>query len=249
MGPLGGLRIVVTRAREQAEELAAPLRQRGAEVILLPMIAIAAPEHPEAVRATAAHLDDYDWLVFTSANAVRALASETPHAPQRARIAVVGASTRKAAEELGWRVDLVPDEFVAESLAQELAREGVAGKSVLLPKAAVTREVLTRELRALGARVDVLEVYRNIVPEEASLMVNEIFREPFPDWVTFASSSAVENTVRVAGTGALMKLKIASIGPITSKTIRKHGLAVAADASQHDVEGLIEAITRSESEP
>lgn len=244
MSSLQGLRIVVTRAIHQAGELAAPLRALGAEVILLPLIGIGPPLDPEPVRRAVERIDEYDWIIFTSANAVAAFASELNGSPAnlRARIGTVGAGTRKAAEQRGFVVSVTPDEYVAESLVAALSTEDMIGHRILIPSAAVTRDVVPRELGMRGAKVDAVEVYRNVVPTEAAEKAALVFREPFPDWVTFASSSAVDNLVRLIGVEPLCRTKIASIGPITSDTVRKHGLTVAAEAKQHSVEGMIAAM-------
>ena len=116
------------------------------------------------------------------------------------------------------------------------------GKRVLIPSAAVTREVVPAALQKLGARVEVVEAYRNVIPAGAAELVKKIFRDPLPDWVTFASSSAVDNTVELAGLAPLQRMKIASIGPVTTETLRRHGLQPAVEANPHSIEGLVTAI-------
>jgi uroporphyrinogen III methyltransferase/synthase len=241
---LNRLRIVVTRAAHQAEELAAPLRELGAEVILLPVIAIAPPLDPEPLRRGAHQCSDYDWIIFTSANAVAAFVAELPVAPGdlRARVAAVGAATREAAEQQGFRVTITPGKYVAESLVAAFAQEDLRGRRILVPSAAVTRDVVVAELRNRGAQVDSVVAYRNVIPADAAQRSCQIFQPPYPDWVIFASSSAVENLVKLVGAGALSPVRIASIGPITSQTVRAHGLTVHAEAQVHSVEGLVEAV-------
>ncbi len=244
MCSLAGMRIVVTRATHQAEELATPLRDLGAEVILAPVIGIAAPADPAPLREAAAQCDQYDWLIFTSANAVTAFAAELPqpHTSCRARVAAIGSATREAAERSGFAVAVVPPGYVAESLAESLGSQDLTGQRMLIPSAAVTRDIVPQALRKLGARVERVEAYRNVIPSGAEERLAEVFRDPYPDWVTFASSSAAENTCNLAGCEALQKVKIASIGPITSATVRNLGLTVAAEARVHTAAGLVEAI-------
>ena len=244
MRTLEGLRVVVTRATHQVEELAQPLRELGAEVILLPAIAIEPPSDPEPLRRAAAEANNYDWIIFASANAIRAFVAELPFSPAQcgARVATVGSATRRIAEEQGFSVSVVPEQYVAESLVAALGMENLDGRRVLIPSAAVTRDVVARELRGLGARVNVVEAYRNVVPAGAAERAAEIFSEPYPDWVTFASSSAVENLARLVSPDVLQRVKIASIGPITSETVRARGLRVAAEASKHTAKGLAVAI-------
>jgi uroporphyrinogen-III synthase len=247
MNGVQGKRVVVTRARHQAEELARPLRELGAQVILLPAIEIAPPSDAGPLKEAAADIDRYDWIVFGSANAVSSLASCLSNASRpRARIAAVGDATRKAAEELGWHVDVVPSRFVAESLVEAISEGELRGRRVLLPAAAVTRGVIPQALSDRGATVDVVETYRNRIPQELPAQARELFAsDPFRDWVTFASSSAVSNLVACVGAATLKAARLASIGPITSATIREYGLAVHAEPAEHTAAALVEAMRQS----
>ena len=193
MAPLSGLRIVVTRAAHQAEELAKPLREQGAIPILLPVIDIAAPADSKPLNQALAQIESYDWIIFTSTNAVRAISTQRT----QARVATVGAATREFAQQLGWKVDVTPQTYVAESLVEALGAQEIKGKRILIPSAAVTRDTVRAGLAERGAVVDVVEAYRNVIPPEATLQASEVFRLPFPDWVTFASSSAVDNLLRL----------------------------------------------------
>ncbi len=236
----------MTRATHQAEELAAPLRELGAEVLLAPAIGIAPPSDPAPLREAAAQCDDYSWIIFTSVNAVEAFATELPLPRScRARCAAIGAATREAAEKNGLSVSVVPAEYVAESLVEALGAENLKGQRVLIPSAAVTRDIVPGALRALGANVEVVEAYRNVIPPGAEVRAAEVFRKPWPDWVTFTSSSAVRNTVALAGVEAIAQMRIASIGRVTSHSIREHGLSIAAEAQQPGIEELAKAICDS----
>ena len=243
MQPLAGVRVVVTRAAHQAEELAEPLRALGADVLLLPTIAIAPPENPAPLREAATHCYQYDWIIFTSVNAVEAFAAELPQARHcRAHIATVGAATAQAAERCGFIVSLTPEKYIAESLVEAFLQENLKNCCILIPSAAVTRDVVPRELRKLGAQVDVVEAYRNILPPETAQRAASIFQKPYPDWVLFASSSAVENLVALIGPEPLRNVSIGTIGPATSQTVVKAGLTVAIEATVHSIPGLIEAV-------
>ncbi len=132
---------------------------------------------------------------------------------------------------------------MAESLVKAFASEPLAGARILQPSAAVTRDIVPHALQERGAQVEVVEAYRNIIPEGARERMAKVLRDPFPDWITFASPSAVDNAVALAGEPALRHTKIASIGPVTSDAVRKHGLKVAAEAEPHTVEGLVAALT------
>ncbi|MGH9581769.1 MAG: uroporphyrinogen-III synthase, partial [Bryobacteraceae bacterium] len=210
MRKLEGMRVVVTRAAHQAEELARPLRALGAEAILVPVIGIAPPAElgPLKEAAARAAAGGYDWIVFTSANAVAAFAGYVADPRSLAgRIAAIGAATGHAAQEHGFRVSLVPDQYIAESLVAALGVKNLRGRRILIPSAPGAREVLPAGLRERGAQVDVVEAYRNILPDEAKLRAPSVFREPFPDWVMFASSSAVSNLARIVGAEVLERIK------------------------------------------
>ncbi|HEY7304219.1 MAG TPA: uroporphyrinogen-III synthase [Bryobacteraceae bacterium] len=246
MRPLEGVRVVVTRAVHQAEELAGPLRDLGAKVILAPVIGIAPPADATPLHDAARRADDYDWIIFTSANAVEAFATllSAPPAGCQARIAVIGAATRESAEQHGFSVALIPERYVAESLVETFAATDLNERRILIPSAAVTRDLIPDELRKRGAHVDVVEAYRNVLPPEAAEHAVAVFREPYPHWVTFASSSAVGNLVQLVGVAQVSPVKIATIGPVTSETVRKHGLEVAVEAEIHSIEGLVRAIRK-----
>jgi uroporphyrinogen III methyltransferase/synthase len=221
------------------------LEELGAEVLLLPVIEIQPPADPGPLDRAIACLDTYDWLIFTSANGVHSFVEHlTDIRFLRAKICAIGPATAVAVEALHIKVDRVPKEYVAESLLEELASDDLAGKRVLLPRAAVARDLVPVELTRRGAIVDVVEAYRTGVPEDAATHAREILARN-PTWITFTSSSTVKNFVAAAGGGVLDGVKIASIGPITSATARELGLTVDVEADPHIVPGLVAAIRRS----
>lgn len=241
---LAGRRIVITRARAQAAGLADKLAALGAEVIEFPTIEIQPPEDPQPLERAAASVSEYDWIIFTSANGVRAFMDRSPELSAFAgRVCAIGPATRRAAETAGLRVDVVPDEYVAESLVAAFSGEEIAGKRILLPRAAVARDVVPDELRARGAQVDVVEAYRTVVPEGAPALARRVFgADRKPDWITFTSSSTVTNFVKAAGVEALGGVRVASIGPVTSATARGLGIAVTVEAEEFTSSGLVAAI-------
>jgi uroporphyrinogen III methyltransferase/synthase len=240
--PLFGQKIVVTRAAEQAGAFAARLHELGAHVIEWPTIAIEPAADYAPLDQAIAHLESYDWLIFTSVNGVRFFFDRLDRSPRdlrslRARLCAIGPATRHALEQLHLKVDLTPAQYVAESLLEALAGSEIAGKRFLLPRAAVARDVIPNQLREQGAHVDVVEAYRTVMPDHA--------RDPLPatpDWITFTSSSTVRNFIEAQGAGALAGVRIASIGPITTQTIREFGLEVAAEARPYTVDGLLSAL-------
>jgi uroporphyrinogen III methyltransferase/synthase len=245
--PLFGKRIVVTRAQEQAGALASRLRALGADAIELPAIEIRPADDYSALDAAIARLESYDWLIFTSANGVRFFLERLDCSPRdvraiRARIAAIGPATKAALEALHLKVDRIGGEFVAESLLEAFAADDLTGKRILLARAAVARETLPLGLRARGAQVDVATAYRTAAPANLGAAGREML--PQSDWITFTSSSTVENLVAAVGADALAGIRVASIGPVTSATARKLGVAVTVEAAQFDEDGLISAIIK-----
>jgi uroporphyrinogen III methyltransferase / synthase len=238
--PLFGRRIVVTRAREQASDLAARLRALGAQPIEVPTIRIGAPaDAGEALRKAAAALaaGEYTWVVFTSPRAVEQVMPLLRDARVLAGtgVAAIGPGTAAALRSRGVAADVVPSEYVAESLLEALPAG--AGR-VLLPRAAVARDVLPDGLRARGWEVDVVEAYRTEpeVPSDAARAAAAA-----ADAITFTSSSTVTNYLAVAGRDAVPAL-VACIGPVTAATARSAGLAVDLVADTHTIAGLVAAL-------
>jgi uroporphyrinogen III methyltransferase/synthase len=246
--PLFGQRIVVTRAREQAAAMVEPLRQLGAEAIELPTIAIEPPADYGALDAAIGGLPSYDWLIFTSVNGVRcfrdrlALSAFDTRAI-RGKLCAIGPATRDALAELNLKVDVVAKEYVAEGLLAALSGYEMSGASVLIARAAVARDTLPVELGKRGARVDVVEAYLTVAPVDLAGKVAAVMARQ-PDWITFTSSSTVTNFFG-AGVGISDDVKVASIGPITSATLRKFGVEPAVEASEYTVDGIIAAICKT----
>jgi uroporphyrinogen III methyltransferase/synthase len=245
--PLFGKRIVITRDRRQGAELADPLEDLGAEVIALPAIEIRPPEDTEPLDQAIARLRTYDWLIFTSANGVRYFMDRLDASPRDLRamnslkICCIGPGTAAAVNALHLKVDLIPEEYVAESLVKAFTEEHLSGRRILLPRAAVARDVVPKELEKRGASVEVVEAYRTVAPTNLIERAAEVLARK-PHWILFGSSSAVKNLTHAAEAEALQGVKIASIGPVTSETVRDRGLEVDAEANPHTMEGLIAAL-------
>ncbi len=252
--PLEGKRIVVTRARSQASSLVIALSGLGAEVIELPTIEIVALESYELLDAALRGIARYQWLIVTSANSVRVLAERMAalglsiSAFTAVRKAAVGSATADALREWGTEVDVVPEQYVAESLVACLG-ERLSGSHVLLARASVARDVIPDELRRSGAIVDVIDAYKTIIPAGAVERVRQVFLDTsrLPDAVTFTSSSTVKNFFTLfqsAGfSGIPAGVVSLSIGPVTSRTLREYGWEPAVEAEPHDVAGLLTAVT------
>jgi uroporphyrinogen-III synthase len=249
---LAGLRVLVGRARHQASALSAGLRKQGAEVLEIPFIEIRKPRSYNALDLALRHLSDYDWLILTSVNGVEAVWERLGKLRLRGKhlrhlkIAAIGPATRQAIENHGLPVHLMPEEYVAESVVASL-RPKVLGKRILLARAKLARDVIPRELRKAGARVDVVEAYETLVPKTSLGRLRAVLRDGRnrPHVITFTSSSTVRNFLALLGgrdRRQLKGVKLASIGPVTSSTLRDLGLPVDIEARRYTIPGLVEAI-------
>jgi uroporphyrinogen-III synthase len=253
--PLAGRTILVTRARHQAGQLSEKLRALGAEVVEIPAIEIVPPASYAELDEALMNLSQYQWLIVTSANGVEALRARMLELEvgvgdfRHVKIAAVGSATEWALVELGLKAAVTPQEYVAESLVEALG-DLVDGKRALLARAAAARDVIPDALRARGARVEVVDAYRTVIPVESVTAIRTCFGTSgrVPDAATFTSSSTVTNflnLLREAGVEAPKGLRAVSIGPITSRTLREHRWAPAAEADPHDLAGLVEAVVRA----
>lgn len=251
--PLNGLRILVGRTRHQASQLSRGLRELGADVIEIPFIEIRPPQSYRPLDSSLKQIKKYDWLILTSVNGVDAL-KERMHilgiklsALSALNITAIGPATRERIESLGLKVDVVPRRYIAESVVESL-RDKVEGKRVLLARAKVARDVIPRELRKLGAKVDVVEAYETVVPRSSQQALQKLMSDPEsrPHIVTFTSSSTVRNFVALLGRRGrpprIDGVRLASIGPATSATMRELGLRGDIEANSYTIPGLIEAI-------
>jgi uroporphyrinogen-III synthase len=265
--PLSGVRVLVSRAQHQAGALSGELRKLGAKVLEIPFIEIRKPRSFAPLDSALKNLLDYDWLILTSTNGVEAMWERmnklrlTRMNLKHLRIAAIGPATKKAIEQHGGKVDVVPKEYVAESVVRSLRRR-VKGKRVLLVRAKLARDVIPRELRKAGARVDVVEAYETVVPSASRRRLRAALKNPkqCPQVVTFTSSSTVRNFVALLGGSratdhskksrgrvacarpSLEGIQLASIGPVTSSTLREFALRADIEAEEFTITGLVEAI-------
>jgi uroporphyrinogen-III synthase len=262
-GQLQGVRVLVGRARHQASALSSDLRKLGAEVVEIPFIEIRKPRSFRALDSGLKNLSNYDWLILTSVNGVDAMWDRFPKlrlskkSLKHLKVAAIGPATKKAIESRGVRVQVVPKEYVAESVVKSL-RKLVEGKRILLVRAKVARDVIPRELRKAGAWVDVVEAYETVVPKSSRMRLRALLRDENrrPDVITFTSSSTVKNFVKLLGPAVgnnrsrslrqgraqLEGITLASIGPVTSATLRELKLGADVEAEQYTIPGLIRAL-------
>jgi uroporphyrinogen-III synthase len=228
--PLAGRRVVVTRPREHSAYLVGALQRIGADAAIVPLIAIEPTEDSEYVRLVESGA--HDWIVFTSANAVRAVGAALPHA--RARFAAVGPATAAALHDLGLEPAFVPDRFAADEIA--IALEPVAGARILLPQSEIAEPLLADLLRARGASVDAVDAYRTVPRQPTQAELATLLSA---DAITLLSGSAARSLAAVGGgEGALL----ACIGPKTAEVAREVGLRVGLVADEATSQGIIRAL-------
>ncbi len=254
--PLFGQRVVVTRTREQASQLSARLIERGAEVLEVPTIKIVPPDDRQSLVEALAGLGEYDWLVFTSPNGVTAFFDYffKTHNDLRdlgnLRFAAVGPATAAKLRELHLNVDAMPEQYVAKAVAKAIADcESVENLRVLLLRAEVANPELPKQLEELGAIVDDVAVYRTVPETEDLTGTAARLEEEGADWLTFASSSAVENFhARFDLTKHLAKFpktRLLSIGPETSKALAALNLKPTKEANPHTIDGMVAALEKA----
>ncbi len=275
--PLRGKRILVTRTQQQAGTLRDRLAVLGATPTVFPTIGIAPPANWETLDAAFARLflkdeatgdEGYSWLIFTSANAVKICCERLLQQSydlgrlRQVRIATIGPATAAALARYGLTAQLIPDEYIAEGVADALLKdtrqrgESLVGKHILLPSAAEARKVLVRELQQAGAVVDEIAAYSTLPVASNDALgrdVLHLLQTHQIDIITFTSSSTVRNFVQwLTGTANIQivtengQLKIACIGPITAQTARAYGLTVHIEAKEFTIDGLVEALVQDE---
>ena len=245
--PLFGKTVVVTRKGDQAESMMDRLQELGAEPFFFPVIETIAPDDWSPLDDALNNLSQYDGLIFTSVNGVRFFADRLKAIEKDIRelkgirIFTIGPKTAEAVRDLGIRVDVVPENFVAESLIESI--ENIKGQRFLLPRAKVAREILPEQLRKMGAVVDVVPAYQTILPSPSTSALEKRLKEGSIDVITFTSSSTVKNFLTLMGDKSeIKKAKIACIGPITAKTAQDAGLNVDIMPEQYTVSSLLDAI-------
>jgi uroporphyrinogen III methyltransferase/synthase len=241
--PLFGKKIVVTRTRAQASKLTLKLSAMGAAVIEFPTIEIKPTEDRSSLEDALSRINEYSWLFFTSQNAVNILFETLfglgldARALGNVKIAVIGPATGDELKKYGIHQDLTPKEYVAESLLDAVKDIDLSGKKVLLPCAEEARPTLAEGLQKLGAQVDRIHTYQTVTPEHIDPALVEKIQQA--DMVTFTSSSTARNFFALQSKTAAV---CASIGPVTSKTIRACAHEPAIEASEYTIDGLVQTI-------
>jgi uroporphyrinogen III methyltransferase/synthase len=251
--PLFGQRIVVTRTREQASQLSRQLQELGADVLEIPTIKILPPTDHQNVVDMLLGLGSYNWIIFTSPNGVTMFFDyffktfEDLRDLGAVRIAAVGPGTAAKLKELHLKVDLMPEEALTRKIAAALAKyESIENLKILLLRAEVANPELPKALEELGAIVDDIACYKTVPETEDRTGAAARFLESGADWITFTSSSTVENFNARFGLPKVVaqfpQIKLVSIGPETSKAITSLGLKPAVEAAEHNIDGLVKAL-------
>lgn len=248
---LKGKRVVVTRASSQAGQLRNLLEARGADVLEIPTIKILPPQSQEEKRdfvESVSHTHSYDWIIFTSVNGVEHffeafyMAYTDARSLGGAKIAAVGASTAARINAYRFAVDLMPEEYVAEALVKEFAdKESIENLTVMWVRGAEARDVIAEGLTALGAIVDECIAYKTVAETEDVTGDRKRLSEEGADYILFANSAGARNFFE-HGNKLPQNCKIASIGKITSQTLRDLGQTVDVEAAESTMEGLVDAI-------
>lgn len=248
--PLFGKGIVITRPEAQAEEFADLLHTHGARVIHFPTIKIVPPENYQDLDQAIGRLPQYHWIIFTSANGVSFFLKRLKDLGRDIRdlkdirICTIGPATAATIENLGIRVDLVPEEFISEGVVKAFRGFDIRGKKVLLPRAETARDVIPEGLTTLGAKVDVVTAYRTANSGRDKSELETLMNEGKVDVITFTSPSTVTNFMEIMGQeyGIPPHVKIACIGPVTAAAVKKAGLSVDIIQERYTIPGLVETL-------
>jgi len=247
--------ILVTRARQQSGLLSEQLRFQGARVSEIPTIEIAPPKTWKSLDQALSQIHSFDWILFTSVNGVEAFFERLYHtrldvrALAQAKIGVIGPTTGEKLRHYGLRPDLIATQFRAEGLLKKLPSKQIKNKKILLARAQEAREILPDTLRKRGAHVCVAPVYRSITPTSSRMELVDLLQNDRPNLITFASSSMVDNFVKLLSRRPSLltsakKIPAACIGPITTTTARQHGFKVVIEPKKYMIAELVKAVAR-----
>lgn len=248
--PLFGKRVLVTRARSQASRLVKQLEDLGAEVLEYPTIEIIPVRDPQPLDDALRSISKYDWMMFTSSNAVRGIAARMKaigidsRALSHLKFGVNGPSTARALAEIGINADAIPDQYLASAMVELLKNDGITPANVLFPRSEIGRETLANGLRELGSNVDEVIAYSTETPNDTGDLAREAYEEGI-DFTTFTSSSTVRNLVDLLGGSPdlINTSKTVIIGPVTADTAKELNVNIDIQAQEQSITGIVEAIT------
>lgn len=253
--PLFGKKIIVTRAVEQAGTFSSKLRELGARVFEIPTIKIVPLDTYESLDIAINNIKNYDYLILTSVNGVKyfferlEINGKDGRCLSNLQICAIGPATAKAIKEKFLNVDILPEKYVAESVISALDKIGIEGNKFLLCRAKIARDVIPDEIKKRGGEIDVIPVYETLINKSSKEELLEVLKKGV-DYITFTSSSTVTNFFQLIDNQkeVVSNIKLASIGPVTSATIRSFGLEPYVEAEKYTIDGLISAIIEKEVE-
>lgn len=251
--PLFGKRIIITRSREQSKKMAHRISELGGEPILFPTIQIADPLDTAPLDDAIRKVGEFDWVIFTSVNGVERFfrrffeICDDIRDLAGPRLGAIGPVTSAEIRKHGLKVDLLAKEFVAEGVLELLSDEDVRGKRFLIPRAEKAREILPETLTQRGGQVQVVSVYRTILPDSTDIdAARNMLARKEVDAITFTSSSTVTHFVQMLGKDEALSLldgvTVASIGPVTSATLTENGMPIHVEATSYTIDGLVSAL-------
>jgi uroporphyrinogen III methyltransferase/synthase len=248
--PLFGLGVVITRPERQADDLARLLLEQGANPISFPTIAIEPPDDWSDLEKALGQLENYQWIIFTSANGVHFFFERLRQKGKDIRdlkgikICCIGPATARQIEEKDIKVDLVPEEFIAEGILQSFSALDLQGKNILIPRAAKARDILPEGLRKMGATVDVVTAYQTVNSGRKKEELTELLEAGAVDIITFTSSSTVTNFAEIMGKDFVLppQVRVACIGPVTAATARKAGFQIDIEQKEYTMQGLVQSL-------
>jgi uroporphyrinogen III methyltransferase / synthase len=253
-GGVRGKKILITRAREQSGDFSTLLKKLGAEVIEFPTIEIVPPLRWKELDQAIDQLKSYDWLIFTSANGVNFFWQRLSERggvrrlPSTLKVCAIGPATARQLKEKKISVSYIPKEFIAESILEGFEKLLIKGERILLARAKKARDILPNGLKKLGAKVDVVEVYRTVKPKAGSKRLKKLLTDGSIDVITFTSSSTVNHFAELLKKEDLRKLlkgiAIACIGPVTARTAKQWGMRVQVQPKQYTIPSLTRAVSQ-----
>jgi uroporphyrinogen III methyltransferase/synthase len=251
--PLFGKRILITRGRAQSKKMADKVSEQGGEPVLFPTILIQPPDNMKAIDDAIARVGTFDWVIFTSVNGVERFferffqIEDDIRAMAGPRLGAIGPVTAAAVQRFGLKVDLLAKEFVAEGVLDILSQSDIRGKRLLIPRAEKARDILPDGIAKMGGAVEVVTVYKTGLPADADIeQIRKMLERKELDAITFTSSSTVTHFMEMLKGSNLPSLLdgivLASIGPVTSNTMKECGLPVHAEANEYTIDGLVKAL-------
>jgi len=249
--PLFGKKILITRQKAQAEDFVKLIEEAGAIPVKFPVIETVHPDSWNALDDSIKKLGSYNWIIFTSANGVRFFMERLKFNGKDIRelkgikICAIGPKTAAFVESLGIKADIMPEEYIAEGVIKEMFKIGIEGEKILLPRASAARDILPREIKKMGAEIDVADAYKTVKPAAEAEEIKELFKKGGVDMITFTSSSTVKNFMSFfndSEKGLIADAVIASIGPITAKTVEEFGFKSDIVADEYTIEKFVEKI-------